>query len=345
MGLFLRSIPAVLFSCIANQAFAGIWAYCQVDNDGDAVGYGSWLSAFGGICPAGYTQIGSKATDASGNEVYNSYTLEYDNCPAMVNADQIDSDANGVGDVCQDTDSDGVLDGADTFPLDGGGAVDTDGDGQPDTLLYAPRDPFETGNLTKLPWVTGGGGWIVQSTAKKEGSYAARSATTASTLQFSYTMANAGSIRFWIGANSSNKARFFIDDVEQLNFGAVFPNNWLWSEKTVAVPAGAHVFKWTFDGCSACTLYAGLDDVRIMDTALTEDLDDDNDGVPDTTDALPLDTDNDGSANNVDLDDDNDNVPDYIDAAPLNAGNAAEAVLPVDGGYKGSAVRASVMAD
>lgn len=336
MSLFLRLIPVVLFSCIANQAFAGIWAYCQQDTDGDAVGYGSWLSAFGGVCPGGYTQIGSKATDASGNEVYNSYTLEFDNCPATVNADQMDSDANGVGDACQDTDGDGVLDGSDTFPLDSGGAVDTDGDGQPDSLLYAQRDQFETGGLTKLPWVTGGGNWTVQTTVKKEGAFAARSASTASTLQFSHTMTNAGSIRFWIGANSSNKVRFYIDDIEQLDHGgSVFPGMWAWSEKTVAVPAGVHVFKWAFDGCS-CSYYAALDDVRIIDTVLTEDLDDDNDGVLDTSDRFPLDAtetldaDNDAIGDNADPDDDNDTVPDAGDNCPLNA-NSTQLDTDADG--------------
>jgi hypothetical protein len=54
------------------------------------------------------------------------------------------------------------------------------------------------------------------------------------------------------------------------------------------------------------------------------DLDDDNDGVADTTDAFPLnnseslDTDHDGIGNSADLDDDNDDVADTTDAFPLN---------------------------
>jgi hypothetical protein len=252
-----------------------------------------------------------------------------DNCPLVSNPDQADGDGDGSGDLCDplplDMDNDGVPNAADAFPRDAGGAVDTDGDGQPDTLLYARRDQFETGNLTQLPWSTGGGGWVVQSASKKEGLYAARSATTASTLQFPYTMANAGSIRFYIGANSPNKARFYIDDIEQLNHSFVFTGAWVWTEKTVAVPAGVHVFKWTFDGCSSCSYYAALDDVRLIDTPLTEDLDDDNDGVPDTSDRFPLDatesqdTDNDGVGNNEDTDDDNDAVPDAGDNCPLNS--------------------------
>ena len=53
------------------------------------------------------------------------------------------------------------------------------------------------------------------------------------------------------------------------------------------------------------------------------DTDDDNDGVPDSEDAFPLDasesadTDGDGIGDNADLDDDNDGVPDASDNAPL----------------------------
>ena len=55
------------------------------------------------------------------------------------------------------------------------------------------------------------------------------------------------------------------------------------------------------------------------------DSDDDNDGVPDSSDAFPLDatesvdTDHDGIGNKADTDDDNDGVPDSSDAFPLDA--------------------------
>ena len=56
--------------------------------------------------------------------------LSTDNCPLLSNPDQIDTDANGSGNVCDiDDDGDGVIDTADAFPLDSDESVDTDNDG------------------------------------------------------------------------------------------------------------------------------------------------------------------------------------------------------------------------
>jgi hypothetical protein len=63
------------------------------------------------------------------------------------------------------------------------------------------------------------------------------------------------------------------------------------------------------------------------------DLDDDGDGVPDSSDSFPLDinewldTDLDGIGNTADLDDDNDGIPDTTDSYPLNPFNDLEAYL------------------
>jgi hypothetical protein len=50
-----------------------------------------------------------------------------DNCPAVINADQTDTDADGEGDVCDiDDDADGVNDVDDAFPLDAAETTDSD---------------------------------------------------------------------------------------------------------------------------------------------------------------------------------------------------------------------------
>jgi len=51
------------------------------------------------------------------------------------------------------------------------------------------------------------------------------------------------------------------------------------------------------------------------------DPDDDNDGIPDGSDAFPLDTDNDGLDNAIDADDDNDGILDVNDTYPLDTDN------------------------
>lgn len=56
--------------------------------------------------------------------------LNFDNCPATSNPEQIDTDEDGIGNKCdRDDDNDGVLDADDDLPLNPNESVDTDGDG------------------------------------------------------------------------------------------------------------------------------------------------------------------------------------------------------------------------
>ena len=256
-----------------------------------------------------------------------------------------------------DTDGDGVDDSVDAFPNDPGGAVDTDNDGKPDTLLLpgSVSDSFEAGVFTSVPfaWSTGGSGnWIVQSVNQKAGHYAAKSPSINSWLQFTHTAAYSRTITFWSGVNtglsSTRRIRFYIDGVLQYADGGL---TLTWTAKSFTVSPGTHTFQWKFDGCvSSCgPYYAIVDDVRITAvSALVEDTDDDNDGVADGSDAFPLnaaesfDTDLDGIGNNADLDDDGDGVPDYIDADSLNATINSERTLLLNNGYKGSVVQDAV---
>ena len=58
---------------------------------------------------------------------------EQDNCPFAANAEQIDTDQDGLGDVCDsDDDDDGLPDAMDVCPYPSAGAPDLDGDSIPD---------------------------------------------------------------------------------------------------------------------------------------------------------------------------------------------------------------------
>ena len=61
------------------------------------------------------------------------FTDPNDNCPDMSNANQLDYDNDGIGDMCDDDDdNDGTPDTEDAFPLDENEDTDTDGDGTGD---------------------------------------------------------------------------------------------------------------------------------------------------------------------------------------------------------------------
>src|SRR6478735_4871353 len=89
--------------------------YCQKDADGDTVGYGLVTCKLDISCAAGETQV----SGPPGTQCGSTYLMdEHDNCPYKSNSNQTDSNADGVGDVCQgDKDSDGVLDASDNCPL------------------------------------------------------------------------------------------------------------------------------------------------------------------------------------------------------------------------------------
>ncbi|WP_052158320.1 thrombospondin type 3 repeat-containing protein [Lacinutrix jangbogonensis] len=79
--------------------------------------------------------------DGNGDEDGDGITNDIDNCLNTANADQADTDGDGVGDACQDTDNDGVLDINDNCPTTANtDQADTDGDGVGDVCQDTDND-------------------------------------------------------------------------------------------------------------------------------------------------------------------------------------------------------------
>ena len=84
---------------------------------------------------------GKFVSDPNGDDDGDGVLNGVDNCPATANADQLDSDNNGIGDACQDTDGDGVLDTIDNCPNKSNpDQVDTDNNGLGDACQDSDSD-------------------------------------------------------------------------------------------------------------------------------------------------------------------------------------------------------------
>jgi hypothetical protein len=120
---------------------------CPIDPENDADGDGVCGDA--DVCPDGDDTVNTDgdtqpdACDVCPLDVQNAADNDGlcesdDNCPVQANPDQIDSDGDGEGDVCDaDGDGDGVDDGIDNCPDDpNADQVDTDGDGVGDVCDF-----------------------------------------------------------------------------------------------------------------------------------------------------------------------------------------------------------------
>ncbi|MBI5056463.1 MAG: choice-of-anchor D domain-containing protein, partial [Nitrospirae bacterium] len=147
---------------------------------------------------------------------------------------------------------------------------------------------FETGNLNKIPWGTGGNGvWTLQSNVKHNGNYAAKAPLLlngqSSFLEVSLNIKSPGNIVFWYKVSSyiyCYPLIFKIDGTQQGSWGGEMD----WTNAGFAVSAGQHTFRWEFSK-SGCGPSGG-------DTAWIDDI-----AFP------PMDWDGDGYDSSVDCND------------------------------------------
>jgi hypothetical protein len=251
-----------------------------------------------------------------------------------------------------DTDGDGVDDSIDAFPNNIEATTDTDGDGMPDSIDYSKLpsyffDDFSSGVCQA--------GWSGCTQVDSYSGSARIYSRIGIARDFNVPVAGATLVfRYW---GSGDDGYVAVDGIKVL--GGRFTYN---RQDTILLSAGLHHVYWVSsevdcslfhspNGVLECLMYTsgGLDDVNLaMNSNLTEDADDDNDGVADIYDQYPLDpllagdkdgdgvegfvdnclaianadqldTDGDAQGNACDSDDDNDGVPDSSDAFPLDA--------------------------
>jgi len=111
-------------------------------------------------------------------------------------------------------------------------------------------EDFETGNLAKFEWETGGGAsWTVVNTNPYEGQYCAKSGSignnAVTTLAVQMNIPAAGPLSFYRKVSSEQSydfLRFLIDGAEQ----GAWSGEVAWGQVSFQVPAGNHVFTWSY---------------------------------------------------------------------------------------------------
>lgn len=232
-----------------------------------------------------------------------------------------------------DTDGDGVDDSIDAFPTYPEATTDTDGDGKPDSIDYSKLPGYFSDDFTgsaKAGWVglqthacssTSDYGWLFNA--------ASNSVKLCVNLGTSHGMnlslpvqvgAQGGTVSFYHAPSSRftlypSIAMFTVDGAGLFSGSSFY--GFAAGVSTFPLTAGAHTLSWNVQcgggggptGGLTVVDCGTLDNVVVQsNSSLTEDADDDNDGLPDV-----------------------------VDPAPLNPNS----VWPLNSNYKGSAIRES----
>ena len=133
-------------------------------------------------------------------------------------------------------------------------------------------EDYETGNLTKFPWTTGGNGlWTVQNSTKHTGAYAAQSPlmvdNQSSYLQVTLNVTSPGYVYFWLKTSTEpvwDTLKFRIDGSNEGNWnGWSGETAWTFARSTDEVAPGIHTFRWEYSKDNS--LSSGSDAVWIDD--------------------------------------------------------------------------------
>jgi hypothetical protein len=133
-----------------NSDFSGVYAFnYKISDDKGGVDSATITITVDAPLPPPPDGDGDTITDGS------------DNCPAVANSDQVDSDGNGIGDACDapppappDSDGDTITDGSDNCPLVANAdQSDSDSNGVGDACEAPPvtLNPDSLSNVAMLP--------------------------------------------------------------------------------------------------------------------------------------------------------------------------------------------------